>query len=175
MIEQANGSLIWLHVCNLGCYAMLCVAISQIVTLLELMLKTKELGLFMNQPVPEGNPFNENNRDNASEIRNTKLKKIEKIISTIYVAAAVLCILLIPFGQVVLIIMKKKLEPNFTDHTDLINKMNSLNGTIFSFFVFLISIVLMSALVALVSMICKHFGGLLMDEIKWLCAVQVFF
>ena len=58
MIEHAPGSLLWLHICNLGTYSMLCVGISQVVTLLELTLKTKQLGLYLNQSVPEGNPEN---------------------------------------------------------------------------------------------------------------------
>ena len=39
-IEHASGSILWLYICNVGCYAMLCIGVSQLVTLVELLLKT---------------------------------------------------------------------------------------------------------------------------------------
>ena len=57
-IEHASGSILWLHIANIGCYSMLCVGVSQLVTLLELLMKTIQLGLELNRPepgVPEGN------------------------------------------------------------------------------------------------------------------------
>ena len=53
--------------------------------------------------------------------------------------------------------------------------MNDVNGTIFAYFVFVISLLLLVSLLSLIVMICKHFGNLLMDEIRWLCFVQILF
>ena len=41
MISILPHSYIWLHICNLEAFGMLCVGVSQVVTLLELTFKTK--------------------------------------------------------------------------------------------------------------------------------------
>ena len=79
------------------------------------------------------------------------------------------------FSQVVIVVLRQQLGPEYENHSNLINHMNAANGQIFSYLLFSILALLVITLATLMTLICKHFGKLLLYEMAWLCTVQVLF
>ena len=99
----------WLLIVNIEAFGMLCVGVSQIVTMLELTFKTRQLTLALeleNKPIPEGS-F----REDIRQIQfNRAHARYNRAIQWLYRGSAVVCVILLVVSQLVIFIIKARLH-----------------------------------------------------------------